>query len=106
MGNRCYNCKFWATVDSGYSNYTVLETTVHCLKSCFKPIEESYSWREDKNNPENDSEFFKKAENCIHFVREAGVQIQLDVEGDVSIEDCKEDDEVYQAAINYDWDQV
>lgn len=41
--NRCYNCKFWAIQDSGYSNYTVTETTVHCMKKHFEPVEESYS---------------------------------------------------------------
>jgi hypothetical protein len=95
---RCYNCKFWALHDSGYSNYTVTETTVYCLKDHFEPIEESYSWNKSRKNPENDHEFFKQAENCGDFKQETGVQIHLDVDGDVTIEDFKEDSELYEAA--------
>lgn len=40
---RCYNCKFWATEDIGYSNWTVMETQIHCLKKKFDPIEKSNS---------------------------------------------------------------
>jgi hypothetical protein len=101
--NRCYNCKFWATQDSGYSNYTVSETEVHCLKKHFEPIEESYSWKQSNKNPENDHEFFKQAEKCEDFVQETGTQICLDVDGDTTIEDFKEDNEVYQAAVDYGW---
>lgn len=101
--NRCYNCKFWATHDYGYSNYTVTETEVNCLKKHFEPVEESYSWKTDRGNPENDDEFFKQAEKCEDFVHETGTQISLDVDGEITIEDFKEDNEVYQAAIDYGW---
>jgi hypothetical protein len=96
---RCYDCKFWATVDSGYSNYTVTETTVHCLKKHFEPVEESYSWTYGGKNPENDHEFFRQAEKCDDFIK--GESISLDVDGEVTIEDYKEDDELYQAAVEY-----
>lgn len=98
---RCYNCKFWATQDSGYSNYTVTETYVHCLKKRFELIEESYSWKMDSKNPENDHDFFKQAESCADFRQEAGVQVALDVDGEVTIEDFKNDSEVYEAAKLY-----
>lgn len=94
--NRCQNCKFWALWDSGYSNYTVLETTVYCLKKHFEPIEESYSWN---NNPNH--EFLKQAETCVDFKKEEGVQITYDVAGYVTIEDYKDDLEVYNAAKEY-----
>lgn len=103
MGNRCYNCKFWATRDSGYSNWTVMETEVHCLKNHFEPTEESYSWRQDSKNPENDADFFKQAEKCPVYKKEEGQQITLDVDGDVTIEDYKSDQELYDAAVAYDW---
>lgn len=96
MGNRCQNCKFWALQDSGYSNYTVEETTVHCLKNHFEPIEESYSWHNDPDN-----EFLKQAENCPDFKHETGVQICYDVDGETTVEDFKDDMEVYNAAIEY-----
>jgi hypothetical protein len=98
---RCYDCKFWATVDQGYSNYTVIETEVHCLKKHFEPTEESYSWQYGGREPENDHEFFKQAENCEDFVKEIGTQISLDVDGETTIEDFKSDMEVYQAGIDY-----
>lgn len=101
--NRCYNCKFWATQDRGYSNFTVLETQVNCLKKHFEPIDESYSWSQDIRNPENDHDFFKQAEKCEDFAQETGTQICLDVEGDLTIEDFKEDNEVYTAAVAYGW---
>ena len=100
--NRCYNCKFWATKDEGYSNYTVTETVVHCLKKHFQPTKESYSWEMDDKNPINDNIFFKQAENCIDFKKQSGVQIRLDVDGDENIEDFKGDLEVYEAAKQYD----
>jgi hypothetical protein len=63
--NRCYNCKFWCTKDTGYSNWTVEETIVHCLKEHFEPVEESYSWK--RTDDESCDDFFKKAETCKDF---------------------------------------
>ena len=98
---RCCDCKFWATQDSGYSNYTVLETEVHCLKKHFEPVEESYSWNYGGRDPKNDHEFLKQAENCEDFKKGDG--ISLDVDGGNTIEDWKEDYELYEAAIAYGW---
>lgn len=94
---RCPNCKFFATEDQGYSNYTVTETEVHCIKKHFDPIEESYSWAKEE------PAFFKQAETCPDFKQETGVQIALDVDGEVTIEDFKDDMEVYEAALAYGW---
>lgn len=101
MENRCYNCKFFAKVDSGYSNYTVTETTIHCLKKHFKPTEESYSWV-DHHDSTKDHEFFKRAITCEDFKHETGIQIELDVDGTITIEDFSDDEEVYDAAKEYD----
>jgi hypothetical protein len=37
----CKNCKFLAFQDEGYSNYTVMETSVICMKKQFDPVDES-----------------------------------------------------------------
>jgi len=96
---RCYNCKFFAKADSGYSNYTVMETTIHCLHNHFEPTEESYSWI-DRHDSTKDHEFFKRAETCTHFIQSDN-QIHLDVDGETTIEDFKEDTELYNAAKEY-----
>lgn len=94
--NRCYNCKFWLTQDFGYSNYTCLSTDVHCLKDHFEPLEESYSWEICSNDPEKDHEFFKQAEKCPDY--KEGEGIRLDVDGYTTIEEWKEDEELYNLA--------
>lgn len=93
---RCPNCKFWALVDSGYSNYTVTETTVHCLKKYFEPIEESYSWvtKEGREHP-----FLKQAETCVDY--KVGNQVHFDVERMSGLNDFNLDDETRTAAIEY-----
>lgn len=100
MYKRCYNCKFFALQDQGYSNYTVLETEIHCLKKHFEPQDESYSWRRI-DNPEKDHAFYKQAETCQDYVKENGVQVYFDVDGDVKLKDFITDSEVYQAACEY-----
>ncbi len=98
---RCYNCKFFATNDCGYSNWTVTETELHCLKKKFEPIEDSYSWK--SINPADDNIFYKQAESCIDYKKETGVQVSLDVDGEVTIDDFKNDEDVYKAAKEYGW---
>ena len=99
--NRCYNCKFWATQDDGYSNWTVMGTTIHCMKKHFEATEESYSWNQNKDNPENDADFFKQAETCPDYKLHEGTQVGFDVDGEITVEDFKEDKEVYEAAKEY-----
>lgn len=72
-----------------------------CLKKHFEALEESYSWRQNMDKPEDDSDFFKQAESCPDFKKEIGTQVSLDVEGETTIEDCKTDMEVYNAAKEY-----
>ena len=91
---RCYNCKFFTKQDIGYSNWTVEGTDITCLKDVFETIEESYSRRQSKSNPENDSEFFKQAETCPYFKEGDGAC--FDADGEVTVEDFKEDDELYK----------
>jgi len=93
---RCYNCKFWLTKDKGYSNYSVLNTTVHCLKGKFEPHEDSYSWVNGKYDHDT---FLKQAEKCDEF--KDGDGISLDVDHHSTIEDHKDDSELYNAAVEY-----
>ena len=93
---RCNNCKFFMTQDEGYSNYTVLETIVNCLKrkNQYFPCEESYSWLSQ------DSEDYKQlqvAENCEEYKECHGIQIQFDVEGEATIDDYSDDNELVDA---------
>lgn len=51
MKVNCTECIFFVRNDEGYSNYTVMETIVDCLKGANLklPAEESYDW-ETKNS--------------------------------------------------------
>ena len=99
---RCNNCKFFMTEDHGYSNYTVEETTVHCLKKAnqYFPAEESYSW-EIPGAP--DYPQLAVAATCSHY--KEGEGMVFDVDGEVTIDDYANDAElveaynVYQASI-------
>jgi len=96
---RCYDCKFFATVYSGDSNWEIDETIVHCLKKQFKPQEKPYSWPYVFTDPEQDPDFLRQAEKCEHYKK--GVKMVLDVEGETTIEYYKYDEELYNAAIEY-----
>lgn len=98
---RCYNCKFFCTEDEGYSNYTVLNTMIHCLKNKFEPTDESYSWTIGNGSPENDHVFFKQAETCEHFIGGADLQLNLDVDGYETVESYSLDNDVREAAVKY-----
>lgn len=91
---RCYKCKFFGTIDSGYSVYTVCGTDMICLKNQFEPTEESYSWRNSTDNTQ-DHEFFKRAESC-QFFAESETQYYQDAEYDDNIYEIK-DEEVLKA---------
>lgn len=98
---RCFNCRWFATVDSGYSNYTVLGTNVHCIKSKneFFPCEESCSWKLE-NSKTLDSKPVLVAESCDSYIHSDN-HICLDVDGEITIEEWKNDEELYHTAINY-----
>ncbi|MHB8846475.1 MAG: hypothetical protein ACYC7L_17205 [Nitrospirota bacterium] len=98
---RCFNCRYFATQDEGYSNYTVENTVVHCMKKLNPafPMDESYSWN-DENSNTKDHEIVKFAETCSGYVY-SDTQIRLDVDGDDTIEDVKADAELYEVARLY-----
>jgi hypothetical protein len=91
----------FASKDNGYSNWTVLDTTVSCMKGHFEETEESYSWKQNEKNPEDDSEFFKRAETCPDYIKETGTQVHLDVDGYTKLSEYKDDPEVYAAALSF-----
>lgn len=98
---RCYNCRWFATEDSGYSNYTVMDTVVHCLKGLNPafPCNESYSWRTEHLSTK-DHEILRVAETCPSFEFVSNEkQIQLDVDGEISLKQWADDDELYQLAL-------
>ena len=98
---RCFNCRWFAMEDTGYSNYSVQETIVHCLRHLNPafPMDESYSW-ENENSTSKDHEIPKFAETCPSYEFSTD-QIHLDVDGDDTIEDWKKDKELYELAVEY-----
>ena len=85
---RCSNCLFLCHQDSGYSNWTVMETYLNCLKGKFEDIEDSY--------PQDlESDFYKQAENCEHFLKGQGAS--FDVDGEVTIADYADNHILYNA---------
>lgn len=82
------------TEDSGYSNYTVLETTATCLKKANPalPCEESYSWHQESGA--NCKEMCVAVE-CPHFAE--GQQLHFDVDGETTIADYMDDPELVAA---------
>lgn len=55
MKVNCTECVFYVRVDEGYSNYTVEETMVGCLRGANPnlPSEESYPWETKKSDKVN-----------------------------------------------------
>lgn len=70
-----------------------METYMSCLYDKFEETEESYSYGSESGGTE-DHEFWKQAEACPHF--KDGNGAHFDVDGDTTIEDYKDDPELYQ----------
>ena len=85
MTNKCQQCKYHVNQDTGYSNWTVDGSNVTCLKGKYKDLEDSCKCEE--------KEFYKQFDNCEFF--KEGCYITFDVDGETTIEDYKEDEEVY-----------
>lgn len=92
---RCYNCHFCAAFDSGYSNYTVENTTLVCLHDLNPdmPVDESYSWTYGNSETVNHPTF-KVAETCpkYQFTTEL---TKIDVDGE-DLEGYKDEPEYYE----------
>lgn len=88
----CVGCKFLYAKDSGYSNYTVEETTIECAKSFNKdlPADRPYDWRHE---PDNWAKTMYG--RCSNYA--VGIMVHLDVDGEETVEDQTEDPDVRMA---------
>lgn len=94
MSKSCVGCKFLYEQDSGYSNYTVMDTSVVCAKDLNKdlPSDEPYDWRKEPDNwPKT------MYGRCDQYA--VGPSIHLDVDGEDYVEDQTEDAEVREAIL-------
>ena len=100
MSNSCLQCKFLFTRDTGYSNYTVEDTELHCvLKLNPKlPAEipdevRGYSGSYDYvwMTPANDKWHATKDGRCDKYQHNDAAYIHIDCDGDdiLSIEDAE-----------------
>lgn len=99
---RCFNCIFFATEDTGYSDWTVEDTIIHCLhkKHPSMPREETYSWVQPDTT--QDSEFMKFAINCDKYREDSeGCAVQMNVEFQPSEEPYSSCPEVNELAKKY-----
>ena len=91
MGNRsCAGCEYLYFRDTGYSNYTILEESVHCaldrnpnLKD--KDVEVPYDWQRDLSNGIHDRWEPTCNSMCERFspLKQGCSPASFDVEGDV-----------------------
>lgn len=88
----CADCKFLWFQDTGYSNYTVLDTEVRCAMKLNPnlPQDEPWGWVKSPDNWPKTSE-----SRCARY--EPGQQVHLDVDGECSPEDFTGDAEVIAA---------
>lgn len=89
----CEGCKFLARWDSGYSNWTVMNTSVDCLKNV-NPL-----------MPINDDIESEKLDKALEFGETCSKRVEgngpwFDVDGEVTDEDFKDDAEVYSLLKN------
>ncbi len=97
MSNSCLQCKFLFTRDTGWSNYTVLETELHCvLKLNPKlPAEIPDEVRGYSHNawmtPANDKWHATKDSRCGKYQHTDEAYVHIDCDGDdiMGIEDAE-----------------
>jgi hypothetical protein len=83
---KCTDCKYCVEQDNGYSNYTVEGTEADCLLSKNPDFPSDRWYHED--------EALNYASECASFTK--GDSVHFDVEGETTVEDYKEDDEIYR----------
>jgi hypothetical protein len=91
MSKSCVGCKWLYKHDSGYSNWTVMETDVRCAKDKNPnlPADDPFDWKED---PEADNWPKTKDSRCELYA--PGPMVHLDVDGETGPADCTDDAEV------------
>ena len=91
MSNSCLQCKFLFTRDTGYSNYTVEDTEMHCVLKLNPKlpaeipdevrgysINSGYTWMA----PENDKWHATKDSRCDKYQHTDEAYIHIDCDGD------------------------
>ena len=73
---RCTNCKFLLAMDSGYSNWTVTETDLDCLKGFNDRLPATESYRFETEH----SDVNAVAEKCPHYREGESTHIDVDWE--------------------------
>ena len=92
MNKSCVGCKYLFAQDTGYSNYTVLDTTIDCMRSRNPklPADEPYDWTESPDNwPRTNTG------RCELYVE--GPRVHLDCDGEETVESQTNDPEVIAA---------
>jgi hypothetical protein len=95
MDKTCVGCKFLYAHDSGYSNWTVLDTDIKCAKDKNPnlPAEEPYDWIKPPEGTDN----WKATKESRCELYAAGEMVHLDVDGETGPADCTDDAEVIAA---------
>lgn len=95
----CADCKFLYMQDTGYSNWTVENTTVDCALSRNPnlPKDLPYDWEYGSDGLDNWPATNKS--RCEQYAKRDGEFVHLDVDGETSVESFTSDPEVI-AAIN------
>lgn len=88
----CVGCKFLYARDTGYSNYTVMDTDIECALNLNRnlPASEPYDRREDPDNWTA-----TKESRCERYAK--GPMVHLDVDGEVTAANSTDDPEVIEA---------
>lgn len=88
----CVGCKFLYAQDTGYSNYTVMDTEIDCAlnRNPNLPATEPYGRREDPDNWDA-----TKESRCDRYAE--GPMVHLDVDGEVTAANSTDDPEVIEA---------
>lgn len=91
MSKSCVGCKWLYKKDTGYSNWTVMDTDVLCAKDKNPnlPASDPYDWIEEADTDNWDK---TKESRCGLYAEGQGVH--LDVDGERGPADCTDDAEV------------
>lgn len=97
--NSCADCKFLYLQDSGYSNWTVENTLVHCAldQNPNLPEDMPYDWEWGSDGEDNWPKTQKS--RCERYAQrpEGQLFVHLDVDGETRAKDCTTDPEVIAA---------
>lgn len=108
MSKSCIGCAYLYSKDTGYSNYTRMDTWVRCAKDANPNLEaeEPYDW-----NKKEVSDNWPATNNsrCEHYRKGDGypVPTELDVDGNTLLtEEAPDDDAALAILLHAGWDEV